>query len=216
MTRTRPPKPLEVEAARRDPRFTAAVTADPDPGWRDRARCADPFLDAEVFYPLPTDPAGPALAICGGCPVRANCLAAALNAGDCEGVWGATTPRERRAMLIAWNGTGQAARGVFDHCPAGHETTLENTAVDTLGRRKCRACSDTALQRAREAFIVSRNAKAAAPLDMCARGRHERTADTIGEDTRGRAFCRPCRIADAKKGAAAAEASRVAAERVAS
>jgi hypothetical protein len=25
-----------------------------------------------------------------------------LDVGDCHGVWGATTPRERRAMLVAW------------------------------------------------------------------------------------------------------------------
>ena len=30
------------------------------------------------------------------------CLAWALRAGDCHGVWGGTTPRERRAMLVAW------------------------------------------------------------------------------------------------------------------
>ena len=29
-------------------------------------------------------------------------VAWALEAGDCNGVWGATTPRERRAMLVAW------------------------------------------------------------------------------------------------------------------
>jgi hypothetical protein len=34
--------------------------------------------------------------------VQGACLAWALEVGDCHGVWGATTPRERRAMLVAW------------------------------------------------------------------------------------------------------------------
>lgn len=36
---------------------------------------------------------------CGGCPVRDLCLAAALATRDPWGVWGATVPRERRAIL---------------------------------------------------------------------------------------------------------------------
>jgi|GEM_PF-5394588 len=44
-----------------------------------------------------------ALALCRSCPVVSACLRSALEAGDCEGVWGATTPRERRAMLVAWH-----------------------------------------------------------------------------------------------------------------
>jgi hypothetical protein len=34
--------------------------------------------------------------------VQGACLAWALDAGDCHGVWGATTPRERRAMAVVW------------------------------------------------------------------------------------------------------------------
>lgn len=33
---------------------------------------------------------------------KGPCLAWALQVGDCHGVWGGTTPRERRAMLVAW------------------------------------------------------------------------------------------------------------------
>jgi hypothetical protein len=38
--------------------------------------------------------------------VQGACLAWALNVGDCHGVWGGTTPRERRAMLVAWRSAG--------------------------------------------------------------------------------------------------------------
>jgi hypothetical protein len=36
--------------------------------------------------------------------VQAPCLAAALDSGECDGVWGATTPDERRAMRSVWVG----------------------------------------------------------------------------------------------------------------
>src|SRR5690606_41323051 len=41
--------------------------------------------------------------LCRTCEVQGACLAWALQVGDCHGVWGATTPRERRAMLVAWH-----------------------------------------------------------------------------------------------------------------
>jgi hypothetical protein len=102
MTRARTPRPSEIQAAARDPRYLRARAANTsDPGWRTDGRCRE--LDPEYWFPLPTEPADMALAICRSCDVADKCLAAALNAGDTEfGVWGATTPRERRAMLLAW------------------------------------------------------------------------------------------------------------------
>ncbi len=44
------------------------------------------------------------MALCHTCDVQGACLAWALEVGDCYGVWGGTTPRERRAMLVAWRG----------------------------------------------------------------------------------------------------------------
>jgi hypothetical protein len=59
-------------------------------------------VDPETFFPAPNEPADPAVALCRTCDVQGACLAWALQVGDCHGVWGATTPRERRAMLVAW------------------------------------------------------------------------------------------------------------------
>jgi hypothetical protein len=95
------PRPHEVAAARRDPRLLRALTERQlDPAWRTRGLCQS--VDPETFFPAPSEPADAAVALCRTCEVQGPCLAWALEVGDCHGVWGATTPRERRAMLVAW------------------------------------------------------------------------------------------------------------------
>ena len=71
-----------------------------DAAWRTRGVCQT--VDPETFFPAPSEPADAAVALCRTCAVQGACLAWALDVGDCHGVWGATTPRERRAMLVAW------------------------------------------------------------------------------------------------------------------
>jgi WhiB family redox-sensing transcriptional regulator len=101
MTRARMPRPHEVAAARRDPRLLRALTERRiDDAWRTRGVCQS--VDPETFFPAPSEPADSAVALCRTCDVQGSCLAWALEVGDCHGVWGATTPRERRAMLVAW------------------------------------------------------------------------------------------------------------------
>lgn len=102
MTRARMPRPHEVAAARRDPRLLRAMRErDEELTWRVRGVCQS--VDPEVFFPAPSEPADAAVALCRTCDVQGACLAWALEVGDCHGVWGATTPRERRAMLVAWH-----------------------------------------------------------------------------------------------------------------
>ncbi|NDL60039.1 WhiB family transcriptional regulator [Phytoactinopolyspora mesophila] len=67
------------------------------------ARCRK--TDPEVFFPIGS--VGPALdqidaakRICAQCRVDAECLAYALETGQDHGVWGGTTPEERRAMRV--------------------------------------------------------------------------------------------------------------------
>lgn len=106
MTRARMPRPHEVAAARRDPRLLRALSERQlDDGWRTRGVCQS--VDPETFFPAPSEPADAAVALCHTCDVQGPCLAWALEVGDCHGVWGATTPRERRAMLVAWRGQVQ-------------------------------------------------------------------------------------------------------------
>ena len=69
--------------------------------WRDDAACRD--ADPDLFFPVGTT--GPALRhideakrICRACPAQTQCLAWALDHGVTDGVWGATTADERRAI----------------------------------------------------------------------------------------------------------------------
>ena len=90
MTRARMPRPHEVAAARRDPRLLRAFhERDEDLTWRVRGVCHS--VDPEVFFPAPGEPADAAVSLCRTCEVQGACLAWALEAGDCHGVWGATT-----------------------------------------------------------------------------------------------------------------------------
>ena len=103
MTRARMPRPHEVAQARRDPRLIRAFDERRlDEGWRSRGVCRR--HDPETFFPAPSEPPDAALALCRTCEVQGACLAWALDAGDTHGVWGATTPRERRAMAVVWRG----------------------------------------------------------------------------------------------------------------
>lgn len=101
MTRARMPRPHEVAAARSDPRLLRAVTERQfNPAWRTHGVCQQ--VDPETFFPAPNEPSDAAVSLCRSCTVQGPCLAWALDVGDCHGVWGGTTPRERRAMLVAW------------------------------------------------------------------------------------------------------------------
>ncbi len=114
MTRARMPRPHEVAAARRDPRLLRAVRERQlDGAWRTRGACQ--AVDPETFFPAPSEPADAAVALCRTCDVQGACLAWALEVGDCHGVWGGTTPRERRAMLVAWRSEVHGATPVEEH-----------------------------------------------------------------------------------------------------
>lgn len=71
--------------------------------WTDLAACRGE--DPELFYPVSTT--GPALVqvaeakqVCAGCPVTDDCLNWALRAGEPAGIWGGTTPEERRYLRL--------------------------------------------------------------------------------------------------------------------
>ncbi|REE97003.1 WhiB family transcriptional regulator [Thermomonospora umbrina] len=73
-----------------------------DDHWTDHSICrgADPDLFYPINYarPVMARQVEAAKAICAHCPVQADCLDWALRAGEPEGIWGGTTPEERRHL----------------------------------------------------------------------------------------------------------------------
>jgi WhiB family redox-sensing transcriptional regulator len=74
-----------------------ALSAD----WASRGACLSG--DPDLFFPITSSGPSPpqiaqAKAVCARCPVRIKCLSYALNTGQNTGVWGGTTPEERREI----------------------------------------------------------------------------------------------------------------------
>lgn len=65
------------------------------PNWSEDAACVGIH---DAFFPEQGHPATPALRVCRRCPVRAECLEVALANKEDDGIWGGTTPRQRRAI----------------------------------------------------------------------------------------------------------------------
>lgn len=102
----------------RDLRLTRELPTIPAAGlvdaWRDQAACLDE--DPELFFPEKGEwaKARQAKAVCQGCAVRGPCLHDALNGpqatNDETGIFGGTTPRERRGLRRrTWTGAPAAA-----------------------------------------------------------------------------------------------------------
>ncbi|MFD5065791.1 WhiB family transcriptional regulator [Streptomyces sp. NPDC058394] len=90
--------------------------------WIESAACRDSDPD-ELFTQSAQQ--NRAKAVCGGCAVRAECLAEALDNRIEFGVWGGMTERERRALLrrrpdvVSWRTVLHQAHQVFKHSRAG-------------------------------------------------------------------------------------------------
>ena len=70
--------------------------------WREAGACLD--ADPDLFFPvsqtgLTLGQIEMARAICAGCQVRTACLRFALDAKETHGIWGGTTPEERRREM---------------------------------------------------------------------------------------------------------------------
>jgi WhiB family redox-sensing transcriptional regulator len=68
------------------------------PDWRDDALCAG--RETDVWFPEGDQPTIIAKSICRRCPVRADCLAHAIEQGERYGIWGGFT-EHTRALLVA-------------------------------------------------------------------------------------------------------------------
>lgn len=63
------------------------------------AACAG--VDPDLFFPERGEAVDAAKAICAQCSHRVECLEAALDAGEVDGVWGGESARTRRALRAA-------------------------------------------------------------------------------------------------------------------
>lgn len=77
--------------------------------WVGDALCSQ--VDPDAFFPERGVSTAAVKAVCLACPVRTACLAAALDNREQYGIWGGTSPRERRKLLrnAAALGCGVAA-----------------------------------------------------------------------------------------------------------
>lgn len=76
------------------------------------ASCAGGAVDPDEWFPRTAEPANTAhsmashpLALCAGCPVRAECLELSLrqwHGAGRHGIWGGTLEGERRALRRRW------------------------------------------------------------------------------------------------------------------
>jgi WhiB family redox-sensing transcriptional regulator len=70
------------------------------PAWHRSARCAVKSVGLDVFFPRQGQSLEPARGICAGCPVKSECLAAALEVATVydSGVWGGTSAKQRKQL----------------------------------------------------------------------------------------------------------------------
>ena len=76
--------------------FGFAVDEAEEPGWQERALCAQ--TDPEAFFPEKGGSTREAKRICTGCEVRGECLEYALEHDERFGIWGGLSERERRRV----------------------------------------------------------------------------------------------------------------------
>ncbi|MFF0205979.1 WhiB family transcriptional regulator [Streptomyces sp. NPDC005017] len=82
----------------------SSPTSPADLDWRGRAACVGE--DPELFFPLSDSSAAEASAsqaraVCRRCPVILSCRTWAIEHGEDDGIWGATTASQRRAIRRA-------------------------------------------------------------------------------------------------------------------
>ena len=89
--------------------------------WTLHAKCRDM---ADALFPEGKDQKR-ARSVCGGCPVRSECLAEALDNRIEWGVWGGMTERERRALLRSRPDIDSGHDVLVDY----HDTADANSSV---------------------------------------------------------------------------------------
>ena len=76
--------------------------------WRDEAACRNE--DTGIFFEDSDAGVAAAIAICGVCPVREECLEFALQTRQVDGIWGGLTEPERRRVRRRRQAAARATR----------------------------------------------------------------------------------------------------------
>lgn len=77
---------------------------EPRPFWFTFASCRPEYADrpldqwVDMFFPARGASTAEAKAICAECPAQEACLDQAMRLGEKQGIWGATSERERRRL----------------------------------------------------------------------------------------------------------------------
>lgn len=78
------------------------LDAGPRNDWEKLAACRDRNVE-DLFFPARGGSCRPAKAICAECPVRADCLSAAIANDERDGVWGGLNTEERDRLEFTLN-----------------------------------------------------------------------------------------------------------------
>ena len=102
-----------------------------DTTWKRDGLCAQ--TDPELFFPEKGGSVDAARSVCRACPVRTECLDHALDNPDLDGVWGGTSPRQRKRIR------GQNPRPAQPR-PINHGTPGGYRAHVRRGEKACQSC----------------------------------------------------------------------------
>jgi WhiB family redox-sensing transcriptional regulator len=166
-----PPRPLERAA------------------WEAQSLCRQ--IDSDLWFPdRPTKYSNAAaVAFCLDCPVLLECRAAALEAREEYGVWGAMTEAEMRAFRV-----GNGARSVMARDPYRRLTESE---VGLL-LEACRKGGRTVASVAVEFGVSQRTVNTRCDRAGVERPNVKRVHGTTAMYGRGKCRCLPCRVAKAQ------------------
>jgi WhiB family transcriptional regulator, redox-sensing transcriptional regulator len=106
--------------------------------WHEDIACRDADLD--LFFPIGITGAAlrqmeEAKRICRDCPVQIQCLGWALENGAADGVWGGTTPEERRVRMTHAKASERSGDRRKTSEPSGPRRDLERCPRRRPARR---------------------------------------------------------------------------------